>query len=226
MLREIYLKAESFSGQQKTQRKRTVPTLPTYNRPIRAYFLFSGWKQSKSNTIPKSASTSNINTTVSNRTSNKAPTFNTTASDNQIQSELDEKQIVIEEVENELVGHKIDQNKIDSNNNQSRFESDNQEEETDFNGLNSKFSNSKESIKRRSSTRSFAKTKTAVKRQLSRLLSDKDSGADLASRSSANLEQHTSGHRTSILVSLRAASILLPLYGLHYLVFVYRLDTT
>ena len=34
------------------------------------------------------------------------------------------------------------------------------------------------------------------------------------------------GHRTSIMVSLRAASFLLPLYGLHYLVFAYRLDTT
>lgn len=32
--------------------------------------------------------------------------------------------------------------------------------------------------------------------------------------------------RKSVLVSLRAASFLLPLYGLHYLVFAYRLDTT
>jgi hypothetical protein len=32
--------------------------------------------------------------------------------------------------------------------------------------------------------------------------------------------------RKSIMVSIRAASFLLPLYGLHYLVFAYRLDTT
>lgn len=237
MLREIYQKAES--GKQHTAHSRnrtTIHTSSPANCKPRTCFLFTGWGQYKSSLPAASPVTSPTTTKYlhpsfagdEQRPAHDSETSHlsrTNSSNNRNQSPIvDKRKIVIEdENRSELVGHVLtEQPVIDGNNNTS----DIQTEATDLNNLtnlNGSFNNSKESTKRRSSSRSFGRTKSAVKKQLSRLLSDKESG-DLANRPLANLE-HT-GHRTSILVSLRAASILLPLYGLHYLVFVYRIETS
>ena len=231
MLREIYQKAESGKKQHTPhlRNRTTIHTSSPINCKPRTCFLFTGWGQYKSS-LP-------VGSPVTSPTTAKYlhPSF---ASDEQRQAyeatsetvqlsqtnnsnaTAGKRRIVIED-ESELVGHAVIEQPITDDNNNT---SDLQTEATDLNNLNGSFNNSKESIKRQSSSRSFGRTKSAVKKQLSRLLSDKEQG-DLVSRTSANLEQHT-GHRTSILVSLRAASILLPLYGLHYLVFVYRIDTS
>lgn len=234
MLREIYLKAESGKKQHNPHlRNRTTihNSSPIGGKP-RTCFLFSGW--SKSSTLPTAspvtspASAKYLHPSFASadeqRREPSAATVHSSQANGSNQSPTagSKRRIVIEESGSELVGHAIAEQPITDDNNNT---SDIQTEATDLNNLNGSLNNSKESIKRRSSSRSFGRTKSAVKKQLSRLLSDKESG-DLVSRSSGNLEQHTSGHRTSILVSLRAASILLPLYGLHYLVFVYRLDTS
>ena len=223
MLKEIYLKAESGAKQsnQVKHRNRTVQNSSSNcDRPIRACLLFTGWNQSKNvdKNIDKTSSPSSISPKA---TKYLQPSFTSTAEVNSSNNHNTDSAVEIED-ENKLVGHVIaaDDRCVNNLNIQAA------EQKTDLNNNNSKVVSFK---KRSSSSRNFLKTKNSVKKQLSRLLSDKEEyttiGTDLTARPTANLEQHTTGHRTSILASLRAASILLPLYGLHYLVFVYRLDT-
>lgn len=225
MLREIYLKAESGNKQVQHMRKRpSVHNSSSYSRPIRACFLFTGWsKKAKNSSVGLQNATKYSHSNDRNLDSDQSSEHPNVRSPNSNQSQSNEngsstnkqKVVIEDENRNELVGHVIDTNLATT---------DIQTEQTDLNNLEG--FNTKDSLKgRKSSTRtSFCRTRSAVKKQLSRLLSDKEAGGkDLGNRS---LEPHSSGHRTSILVSLRAASILLPLYGLHYLVFVYRLDTT
>lgn len=238
MLREIYQKAESGKKQHTphSRNRTTIHTSSPTNCKPRTCFLFTGWSHYKGSLPVASPVTSPTTTKYlhpsfagdEQRPASDSETSNLgrTNGSNRNQSPTEDKRKIVIEAEDrgELVGHVLtEQRVIDGNNNTSEIRT----EATDLNNLaslNGSFNNSKESVKRRSSSRSFGRTKSAVKKQLSRLMSDNKESGDLTNRSLANLE-HTS-HRTSILVSLRAASILLPLYGLHYLVFVYRIETS
>lgn len=232
MLRQIYLKAELGAKNipHHSVNRRTAKHSKTCSHRIRACFLLTSWKSknienSQSNSLTASSSLSpntsnhlNVSTKEEHNHLKNSSSASKNLNDNQTSII---KPVIEDENQNVLIGHVNDPTDTDED---ARIKVD----QTNPNNLNRTFSfnNSKENVKKRSSNRNFCRTKSAIKKRLSRLVSDKESATVGDSARSAYLEQHTSGHHRSILVSFRAASILLPLYGLHYLVFVYRLDTT